>query len=170
MTGFCHTLHTSMYPSNRSRRASRDVKEPFQVRGMGGTEARDTAPPPHGNGSLNGSGCERATVTVLCDRRKGSAVGLWVVRKRRTYPKRGEFGVSEEKTHPAKRRRDGPPANSSRSPFDSRRSLRVSALGSDASQTPQLRLGRAMLGASPLRVTPGKSDWGQPHSVGEARR
>ena len=34
------------------------------------TEARDTDPSPHSDGSLNGGGCERAWVTVGCDKRR----------------------------------------------------------------------------------------------------
>jgi len=39
------------------------------------TEARDTTPSPRGECSLNGGGCERATVTVGCDKREVSVVG-----------------------------------------------------------------------------------------------
>ena len=58
-----------------------------------GTEARDTAPSPRGECSRNGGGCERAPVTVGCDKRKVSVVGCGLRTKRlkTPYPRRGDF-------------------------------------------------------------------------------
>ncbi len=40
MTESCHTFHTSMYRSSCSRRARRDVKDPYLVHGMGGDRGK----------------------------------------------------------------------------------------------------------------------------------
>src|SRR5271165_4391411 len=77
MSDFCHTFHTSMTKTQLPPWDTPELsKSRFRSTYWARTEARDTDPSPRSNGSRNGGGCERAWVTVGCDKPKAQAPHL----------------------------------------------------------------------------------------------